>query len=195
MRLTQRRWLLGVGGGLLAALVLGVAAFVGLMLDWGERPLCHKQIMLAFRQWLHDERSETFPNLGGASGLSLSALRQNLADSTVETKYRYVAGLRSDDPGDLVLMYLAAPTRWRWHGRPRTRLAPKGWLVLPVDFGCDPGRTPVVPGECSEWLSEREFAYRPRATLDFLLTNRRPHCETVMAEHAAVPTALGRHGN
>jgi hypothetical protein len=195
MRLSRPGRLVVVGGGLLLGFVLCLATFVGLLLDWGERPLCHKQIMLSFEQWQAEERTDAFPNVDGGSRPSLSALRQMLANPAVETKYRYVAGLRADDPGDLVLMYLAQPTRWIWHGRPRTRLAAKGWMVLPVDFACAPARAVAAPGECSERLSNKAFASRLRSTLDFVRTNQRPNWETVIAEHAAVIAALDRHGS
>ena len=195
MRLSRPGRLVFVGGGLLLGFVLCLATFVGLILDWGERPLCHKQIMLSFMQWQEEERTETFPNVGGGSRSSLSALRQTLATPSVETKYRYVAGLQADDPSGLVLMYLAQPTRWRWHGCPRTRLAPKGWLVLPVDFACAPGRALAAPAECGEWLSDSEFAERLRSTLDFIRTNQRPHWEAAITEHAATIEALDRHGS
>lgn len=186
-----------VSSSLLALVILCLVGFAVALLDWRMRPMCHKQIMLSLMQWEQDHGRGRggYPNEGGRSRESLSVLREMLAVPTVESTYRYVAGLRPDDPGDLVLLYLAQPTRWIWHGRPRTRLVPKGWIVVPVDFALSSTRTVAVPGECSEWLPGKAFAERLRSTLDFVRTNQRPNWQTVIAEHAPVLEALERHAD
>jgi hypothetical protein len=98
------------------------------------------------------------------------------------TNYRYVPGLREDDPGDLVLLYLDRLTRWTWHGPPPTILKAKAWIVVPVDFTMG-FRPPSGGGELSERVSLDEFRSRLRRTLDFVRTNERPHWQTIVAEH------------
>ena len=163
------------------ALVAAVVVYYFLMLDWQGRPFCHKQINTAFRLWRGDRHTDTFPNVAGSSRPSLEAIRDEMGgEMKWAENYRYVAGLREDDPGDLILMYVDQPTRWTWHGSPPHRFTKKAWIVVPVDFtmGGRPG-----PGELSERISSQEFTRRLRATLEFVKTNARPNWEAVVAEH------------
>ncbi|MBL9171435.1 MAG: hypothetical protein JNN07_27125 [Verrucomicrobiales bacterium] len=144
---------------------------------------------------MHDRQTNAFPNLGGRSRESMLAISNELGGYIRWVDdYRYVAGLTSDDPGDLVLLYVSAATRWTWHGqRPPTRFQEKGWIIVPVDFKLlehrDPRRLP--PGELSERVPVQEFAQRLRKTLDFLKTNQRPNWRTVVAEHERLLESLG----
>jgi hypothetical protein len=153
------------------------------LLDWNGRPFCHKQINLAFRIWIEDQHTNAFPNAGGLSKQSLEAIREEMGGSMKWAEhYRYVAGLREDDPGDLILLYYDEPTRWTWHGPPPSVFSEKAWIVVPVDFTMG-GREQAGPGELSERVSSEEFRRRLRATLEFVKTNARPHWEEVWAEH------------
>lgn len=182
-------WFSGLGVLIIAGLV-----YYFLILDWQGRPFCHKQISLAFLQAIFDQKlpageavTNAFPNVNGRSWESLTVIRDNM-DGDINMRwargYRYVPGLRADDPGDLVLMYLDQPTRWTWHGTPPTIFEKKAWIVVPVDFVMA-DRPRSGPGESSERIAGEEFRRRLQRTLDFLRTNERPHWEAVVAEHEA----------
>lgn len=167
--------------GIVALPVLCVAGCY-LLIDWNSRPVCHKLAYISFRMWMGDRGTNVFPNILGRSLDSLREVREEMSSSILEEKYHYVPGLQEGDPGDLVLMYLKQPTRWIWHGQPRTILARKGWIVVPADF-TDRHRQ-SGPGEVSEWVSTSEFKRRLQAALDFVRTNERPHWQTVVMEHS-----------
>jgi hypothetical protein len=188
--------LVQVGGGTVLLLLVLVVGYAVLLLDWQARPYCHKQVYLSLLQWQEDHHPSGFPNAGGLSQASLMLLRDYLAGTVVEEKYRYVPGLTGEDPRHLVLLYLAQPTRWIWHGQPRSRLRPKGWIIVPVDFAMlgEP-RPGAKRGELSEWLEEAEFKRRLGETLDFLRTQQRPDWETAVAEHQRFLDSLNLHGN
>ena len=160
------------------------------ILDGQARPFCHKQVMLSFVQWMSDHgmdinsRTNPFPNVGGKGADSLAEIREEMGGSmSWATGYRYVPGLREDDPGDLVLMYLDRSTRWTWHGAPPTIFKEKAWIVVPLDFAMG-DRPSAGPGELSERVSLDTFRNRLRRTLDFVRTNERPNWQTIIAEHA-----------
>jgi hypothetical protein len=188
IRMRMRRVILGIGGSfaLLGGLIFGFYHFI---LDWEGRPYCHKQIMFAFFHWMDDQgmpmNSDTnaFPNISGKSAASLAPISK-LIGNPVDwaARYNYVPGLRQDDPGELVLMYIDQPTRWSWHGSPPTIFKEKEWIILAVDFG-GPMREKSGPGELSERVSREEFCRRLKATLDFVRTNERPYWRTVVDEH------------
>ena len=172
-------------GGAFAGLVGLAFGYYCLILDWQARPFCHKQIMMSFLVWMHDQGAgtNTFPNVSGKGADSLAEIREEMAGNMRWANgYKYVPGLREDDPGDLVLMYLDRPTRWTWHGPPPTIFEKKAWIVVPVDFAMG-DRARSGPGESSERVSLDEFRNRLRRTLDFVRTNERPNWQTVVAEH------------
>lgn len=176
------------------AAILGVVGlalgYYYVILDWRARPFCHKQIMLALKQWTMTAGEGTniyrpnnaFPNISGKSMDSLAEIHKEMGNMKWASGYRYVPGLREHDPGDLILMYVDRPTRWTWHGSTPTIFKDKAWIVVPVDFA-DGGRTPSGPGESSERISVEEFRNRLKRTLDFVRTNERPHWQSVVAEH------------
>ena len=185
----KKRVMLWIAGAFV--LLVGLAfGYYHLILDWSGRPYCHKQFMLSFIQWMGDQgmdinsHTNGFPDLNGKSAESLAAIREQMGGHmSWATGYKYVPGLREDDPGDLVLMYFDRPTRWTWHGPPPpTIFKEKAWIVVPVDFAIG-GRRPSGPGELSERVSLDEFRTRLRRTLDFVRTNERPNWQTVVAEH------------
>lgn len=177
-----KRALVWIGGGLLAVVAL-VLAYAFLILDWEGRPICHKQVCIALRAWLDQRKTDVFPNDAGDGRKSLAAIFAAFPGlEKTAGHYRFVPGLREDDPGDLVLMYIDRPTRWTWHGPPPTIFEEKAWIVVPVDFVMG-SRRPSGPGELSERVTEEEFRARLRRTIDFVRDQRRPHWETVVAEH------------
>ena len=177
--------LLRVGGLLLAGGVSAMTVWYFFVLDWHARRFCHSQIMNGLRLWMADRGTNVFPNIGGHSRESMLAIRTEMGGySDWIDRYSYVAGLTEDDPGDLVMLYVAEPTRWTWHGDPPSRFRDKAWILVPVDFKL--GRreaSHLGPGEESERVSPAEFARRLRKTLDFLRDHQRPHWETVIGEH------------
>ena len=175
--------------GVFALLVTLAFGYYHIILDWDGRPVCHKGVMFAFMEWMGDQGGEInshtneFPNISGHGPDSLATISNGMAGHMAWARsYRYVPGLREDDPGDLVLMYLDRPTRWTWHGPPPTIFKEKAWIIVPVDFAMG-GRQVSGGGELSERVSLAEFQRRLRQTLDFVRTNERPHWQTVVAEH------------
>ena len=174
---------------MLAIVVVMALGYYRFILDWEGRPFCHKQFMLAFKTWMQDNGMDAnsgknpFPNVNGRGKDSLAAIREYMGDYMGWTNgYRYVPGLREDDPGELVLMYFDRPTRWTWHGPPATIFKKKAWIVVPVDFAMG-SRRPSGPGELSERIPVGEFRSRLRRTIDFVRTNERPNWQTIVAEH------------
>ena len=133
--------------------------------------------------------------MDGKSADSLTVIRDDLGgDDRWETAYKYVPGLKKDDPGDLVLAYLAKPTRWTWHGQlVPTVFTPKEYLFVRVDFGMAPSR-PVRGGECGERVPLADFRERLKRTLNFLRTNERPNWEAVVAEHTKLLESIENDG-
>ena len=179
--------------------VLAVVAFVFyyFITDWQGRPTCHKAFMLGFLQWEEDHdmdssnRTNSFPNINGKSADSLFAIRDQVGGYTNwANDYRYVPGLREDDPGDLVLMYFNRPTRWTWHAAPPTRFQEKAWMVVPLDFA--QFRRVKGGGEMSERVSLEEFRSRLQRTLEYVRTNERPNWQTVVAEHTQFLDSIGK---
>jgi hypothetical protein len=164
--------------------VLGVG-YCFLILDWKGRPFCHKQMVTWFWIWMdHHGKTATYPNVNGRSADSLATIGEEIKGGRMDWAkgYNYVPGLWKDDPGDLVLMYVNSPTRWVSHVRPPSIFQDKAWIVVPVDFKMG-SRPWSGPGECSERVSTEEFKSRLRKTLDFVRTNKRPHWQTIVAEH------------
>lgn len=191
------KWIAGILGTI-TVLALSYYYFI---LDWNVRPVCHKQIETVLRIWAGDHGKDAsgatnaFPNVNGDSKASLAAIDQELHwgiawASSWTNRYKYVPGLRETDPGDLILMYMDQPTRWHWHGAPRTRFNEKRWLVVPLDFDFD-SRRATEGGECSESLTTDQFKARLEKTLDFVRTNQRPNWQTIAAEHSKFLSSIG----
>ena len=181
MRLkTTGLWVIGAPA-VVVSLALG---YYYVILDWQGQPVCHKQVTAAFTVWMMDNgingkgQANPFPNAGGFSKNSLDLIASQMGGMMDWAKgYRYIAGLRGDDPGELILMYIDRPTRWTWHGAPPTIFKKKAWLVVTVGF------SPSGEGELSERISTEEFKRRLIGTIDFVRTNARPNWQAVVAEH------------
>ena len=187
MRLPRAaRWSI-VAAVVLVGLALG---FYNFILDWQDKPYCHKQITMSLDMWMQQRgmdfqnRTGPFPNVGGTGKDSLAVIHTEMNDHMEWAKdYSYVAGLHADDPGDLVLMYFNRPTRWRAHIAPSTIFAQRKWILIPVDFLFWGSRTVNDRGECSESVSTAEFKERLRKTLDYIRAKQRPNWQTIVAEH------------
>lgn len=179
---------------LVFVLLFAEASHVRFILDWRGQPVCHKVLMTSFDNWTEDNGTNAFPNIGGNSRDSLAELRDSYPGAQLEERYTYVAGLHKDDPGDLVLMYVNEPSRWTWHGGPKTIFSQQRWITVPVDFtlGQYNNRETKITGggECSEALSPEQFGIRLQRTLDFVRTNNRPNWQTVVAEHSKLLESL-----
>lgn len=178
-----------VGVVLIAVLAIAAVATYEFAFDWAGRPFCHKQIMTGFMVWMKDSgwdiniRTNSYPNVGGRSRDSLFAISSEMNGQMAwADHYRYVPGLREDDPGDLVLMYMDAPTRWTWHGPAPLAWEDKAWIVVPLDFTLGT-RVRRGPGELSERISSTEFRSRLERTITFVRTNQRPNWQVVVTEH------------
>lgn len=123
--------------GFLVVVVAVVATLVEVFLvgDGRWQPWCHKQIWSAIAIWRDEHHTDELPNLLGHSRESLLLIRESMGPSDAwAANYRYVPGLRKSDPGDLVLMYVAQPTRWTWHGARPNWLRERAWILVPLDF-------------------------------------------------------------
>jgi hypothetical protein len=179
------RWLV-VTLAVLLGLSLGFYYFI---LDWHDKPFCHKQVMLVIQSWMdaNGMRSTTlnnpFPNVGGVGQDSLAEIHTEMGEDMAWAQdYRYVPGLRQDDPGDLVLMYFNRPTRWTMHIAPPTIFSAREWILIPVDFTFFGSRTASGPGEMSERVSADEFKTRLKKTIDYIRKKQRPNWPTIVAE-------------
>ena len=179
-RFKALKWGVGIGG-------LLVGAFIGyryLLLDRDPltQPICHKQVDSSLHAWCDNNNTKSYPNVRGDSAESLAVLNNYMPHFQLSKKYMYVPGLRSDDPGDLVLMYLRRPTRWQWHAEPRTIFREKEWIVVARDFSLY-GRDETRDGELNERMTLAELKSRLRRTLDYLRKHNRPHWRAVAMEH------------
>ena len=140
--------------------------------------------------WTFGMPAEVYPNEKGISAQSLALVAQYVkGGDQLYKSYGYVPGLKTDDPHDLVIMYMKKKTIFHWHGDTITRwrslrLSP-GWIVhSPSDIMGGEGP------EGSTMLITSEFRSRLQRTLDFLRTNDRPYWTNAVAEHSAFLTAL-----
>ena len=149
----------------LLILFVGLPAFVYFVIyDHQNAPFCHKAAGLGLLSYLDALKTNDLPNVDGSSAKTLLSMHKYMGDEPWEEEYRYVPGLRKGDPGDLIYMYFAQPTRYTWHGFPQTIFADKKWIILPLDFaeqhsGISRALDREMPytGECSELLSYDEF--------------------------------------
>lgn len=194
--------------GWIAALLLlfsVVVVFVFLRSPWGpvissamfgtpgNAPLCHKQLIGPVLEYANNDPRGYLPNAEGSSDASFAVIskyhERGVANKWMKEwspKYKYVAGLRKGDPGELVLFYLAKPTRWVSHVVRPKAWDEEGWIVCPLDLMVLDGlssREYIRQGEKSETLTNEQFRERLQKTLDFLKANQRPNWEVVVQEH------------
>jgi hypothetical protein len=163
-------------------------------------PLCHKQLIVPILQHIEADPNGFLPNADGLSEESFAVISEYHGKGVAKKwllewspKYKYVAGLQKGDPGDLVVCYLAKPTRWVMHILSPKAWDPMGWIICPLDEMTLSGgreRKRIRPGENSETLTNEQFRERLQKTLDYLKANQRPHWEVVVKEHQAVLDSL-----
>jgi hypothetical protein len=125
-----------------------------------------------------------FPNIAGSSSQSLALVIPYLGGDTNGLRdYMYVPGLRSDDPEDLILLYLRAPSRRTWHGDRHWFGGPKRWVVLNPRMTSPDGDSGKPGGELCQAIPLAEFKDRLRATLDYLKRNGRSGWQAAEQEH------------
>jgi hypothetical protein len=160
-----------IGG--VAALALVVAALF--VLRSGPRPVCNRAVDGAFQQWMLEtgHTNGFYPNADGVGSNSLAMIAPYFGRDMQQ--YVYVPGLKSDDPNDLVLMYLKKPTHYSWHGdTEHTIFSPRRWMVVSPDI--------VMGGpypEGGDFLNGLEFRRRILKTVAFLREHDRLHWRVV----------------
>jgi hypothetical protein len=173
--------------GTLLALVFGGLITLSVLGPPGPQFICHRLLDSILEQWKFETtNSVQFPNVGGSSKQSLALLIPYLGgDTNALRDYRYVPGLHSDDPDNLVLFYLTEPSRRTWHGDTITHwfFGPKRWIVLNPRMNSPDYESGRAGGELDEAISAAEFRKRLRATLDFLKQNARPGWQEAEQEH------------
>jgi len=171
------------------AVLVGLPAFVYFVIyDHRNEPFCHKVVLVGLGNFLEEQKTDVLPNVDGHSAGSMVSMYKYWGDEPWEEKYRYIPGLRKDDPGDLVLMYMLVPTRYTAHDTPQTIFAKKGWVLIPLDFaglgfGKRVDRDIPMWGEQCEMVSLPELCDRVKKTLNFLREHERPNWQTVVEEH------------
>ena len=95
--------------------------------------------------------------------------------SAEHNPFRYVQGLKKDDPQDLVVMYTKEMIHWRTKHLPSYEETPK-WLAMGP-------REHHYWGRGDGWIDSTEFTRRLRKTLDFLRDNERPNWEQTVGDH------------
>jgi len=148
----------------------------------GPHFTCHRGLDGAFEQWkMATTNRNWYPNVGGTSSASLELIAPYVKGGMDEFRdYKYVPGLRSDDPADLILMYVRQASRRKWHGDSKWFRAEKRWVVL---------NPPTADGEgdrwseIAEWIPHDEFTNRLAQTLRYLRQHDRPHWQVAEEEH------------
>ena len=148
----------------------------------GPHFTCHRGLVAAFDQWmLETTNTNWYPNILGSSTNSLEVITPYIKNGMTELRdYSYVPGLKSDDPADLILMYVKEPTRRKWHGDTRWFRMHKGWVVLNPQYRDGEGNR---WSEVAEWIPADEFTNRLGRTLRFLESNDRKNWAAVAREH------------
>src|SRR5579871_5643589 len=103
MRLSRTiRWLIAT----LAILVSASLGYYYFILEWHDKPFCHRQVMLSLHLWIARggkdlaTRDNPFPNTGGIGRDSLASIHAEMGEHMEWMQdYGYVPGLRQDDPG------------------------------------------------------------------------------------------------
>ena len=84
----------------------------------GPKPICHDLIMGNIQQYLVEQGNkgdgaQSYPNAAGDSQKSMDAFTSMMdpaGKSRFYRDYAYIPGLRSGDPKNLILVYMAVPT-------------------------------------------------------------------------------------
>ena len=152
----------------------------------GPQIECHRLVDAAMQQWMLETTNTLWlPNVNGRSVESIALLVPYTGGNRdVLRDYRYVPGLKMDDPGELIWFYMAKPSRRTWHGDLYLPWHPMRWIVF-SQRGLVQGE-----GELSEILTTQELKTRLGATISFVRENRRPDWQNVVSEHTAFLNSL-----
>lgn len=150
---------------------------------------CQKGLIAEFDFWQMDNHTNVYPNVDGDSILSFAQFGKIPRIAEYAMDYGYIPGLHSDDPKDLVLMYLKQKTRRTWNGdRHYNRYTEKMWMVfVPNLFRAAHGED-LPEGGTRETTAE--FKRRLQKTFDFLKENNRLHWENIVKEHTAFMNSI-----
>ncbi len=145
---------------------------------------CQKVLICGFDQWQIEKQTNTYPNVDGNGLLSFAQFGEYFhSSSSFANDYGYVPGLRSDDPNDLVLLYLKKKTRRTWNGdRHYNRHTEKMWMVFGPDLSRAAHGDDLPEGGTRETTAD--FKDRLQKTFDFLKDNNRPYWTNIVKEHA-----------
>lgn len=185
-----------------AAIALGAISFlvVGIAVRFPSDPLhlCQKNLFGGFDMWKEASKTNVWPNVGGDSAKSFAEFEQHISlpgDHTYATAYGYVPGLRTDDPPDLIFVYLKRMTRRTWHGDHSSSVfAARKWMIIGPNFLASAD----APGTCPEGgvlVDTAEFKRRLQKTRDFLKEQRRANWEAIVAEQGRVLNTIERGAN
>ena len=170
----------GVPVLLVAALVLAI-----LIGPPGPHFTCHRMLDGSFEQWkLVKKNDDWYPNVEGHSSKSLELIAPYMKNGMSELRdYRYIPGLQSDDPEELILMYLKEPSWRTWHGDTLWVRADKRWVVLNPRTSSPYETYGRGWSELGEAITTPDFTRRLEATLAFIEENNRPFWTNVLQEH------------
>lgn len=172
--------------GVLLVFVLAGLTTVIVLGPPGPEFVCHRLLDGTLAQWsLETSNGVAYPNVEGSSSRSLALLLPYFGsnDTNALHDYRYVPGLHSDDPDNLILFYLKEPSRRTWHGDTHWFSGPKRWIILNPRMSMPDSSSDHAAGELCEAISMAEFKARLRATLDYLKLNERPGWQAAGQEH------------
>ena len=180
----SRKIILGISG----VFVLGLAGLITIVVLGPPGPdfVCHRLLDGALQQWmLETSNGVTYPNVDGSSSRSLAVLVPYVdpRDTNVLCDYRYVPGLRSDDPDNLLLFYMRESSSRTWHGDTHWFRSDKRWVVLNPHMSTPDNVDARGWSECGEGITTGQFKARLKATLDYLKSQGRPGWQAATAEH------------
>ena len=155
----------------------------------GPHLTCHRGLVAAMEQWQDSSGSGTcYPNIDGRGQESLAVLVPLMRYGESELRdYRYVPGLCSADPEDLILMYVCAPTPRSWHGDLHW-FGRVNWVVISPKWGL---ASNSLSSEFGQWIDTRALSERLRRTLVYLRENDRPYWTNIVKEHGDFLGKLG----
>ena len=151
----------------------------------GPHFVCHRGLDGAFQQWMLETTNDVwYPNVNGNSGESLALLIPYMHEGpTALRDYRYVPGLRSDDPENLIFVYVREASRRTWHGDTHWFRKDKRWVILNPRMLPPDGVDARGWSECGEAIPTEQFKARLQATLDHLKSKGRPGWQAASEEH------------
>lgn len=183
----KRRTKIIIGIGCLVLIVGAIS-----MRQWiargpqGPSFICHRNLVASMDQWaMATSNGDWYPNINGSGIDSLNVLAPYIYKIEGLRDYRYVPGLKNNDPEALILIYLNEPSRKTWHGDNRWFLRNKRWIIINARTS-SPGHTGGDDwSEVGEAITTPEFRKRLKLTLDYLEKSNRPHWQMIRQEHTA----------